>query len=107
MGKAAQTFEPKPVRPCKYIATAPATCGAAMDVPLASHSDVLLMPSHAHGVKLPVRADTIRSPGAKRSTPGPQFDAWTLSIQRLPVQSIAPTVKTSTTLAGATLRAST
>src|SRR5687768_9536879 len=86
MGKKLQPVTPG--RPCKYIATAPATCGAACDVPLTWHSDVLL-PFQAHGIKLPVKADTTRTPGAKRSTPGPQSE----NVGRLPFQSTAPTVR--------------
>src|SRR5262249_54162277 len=49
----------------------------------------------------------MKTPGAKRSTPGPQFEpSSALFIQRLPFQSTAPTVKAAATSAGEYLRAS-
>jgi hypothetical protein len=49
---------------CRWSAAAPATCGAAIDVP-----DLMLV-----AVSFVFEADRMRTPGAKRSTHGPQFE---------------------------------
>src|SRR3954447_25479200 len=61
--------------PARYNAAAPATCGEAIDVPLAV------------AVPPPRKSERIRSPGAKRSTHGPQFE----NSARASVCVLAPT----------------
>src|SRR5215217_8207327 len=85
-----------PGRPWRYIATAPVTCGAACEVP-DSRQDALLVPFEKH-TPPPEVAEITCTPGAKRSTPGPQFE----NDARTPFQSTAPTVRASATFAGAT-----
>lgn len=80
-----------PCRPCRYNATAPVTCGAACEVP-DNKQNVLI----GH-IPPPEAAETTCTPGAKRSTRGPQFEFGA----RTPFQSTLPTVRTSATFAGA------
>src|SRR5688500_4360655 len=74
-------------------AAAPATCGAAMEVPLmVAFAVVELMP-----------ADAMPAPGAYRSTQGPKLEKEACRSE----ESLAATVKTSGTRAGELSQAST
>jgi len=67
-------------------ATAPVTCGHAIDVPLIVHL----------ALSLPAQAPMIEDPGAQISTHGPQLE----KVERESLLVVEPTVRASTALAG-------
>jgi hypothetical protein len=77
---------------CKYRAATPATCGAAMDVPLMVLVAVLLL----------YHADVMLEPGAKMSRQLPQFE----KDERASDDGVEPTVMASATRDGDELHAS-
>jgi hypothetical protein len=71
---------------CKYRATAPLTCGAAMDVPDSARK--VLANDEDFG-----QAETTESPGAKMSTQSPKFDhAVSASLALIAPTEIVPGV---------------
>lgn len=78
--------------PSSNKAAAPATCGAAIEVPL----------SVAVAVSFVAKAEVIELPGAKRSTHEPQFEY----DARTSLDVVAPTVTADTSLAGDAVQAS-
>ena len=67
-------------------AAAPATCGAAIEVPLRVRM----------ALSLPFEADVMPTPGAKTSTQVPQFE----KLARESADPVAPTVSADASLAG-------
>ena len=78
---------------CRYRAAAPATCGAAIDVP----------ESCTIAESLAIDAESIATPGANTSSTGPKFE----NHARASFESVAPTVIASATRAGDVVLAST
>src|SRR5262245_30656704 len=76
----------EPGAPCRTRAATPATCGAAIDVPL----------SVAVAVSFVKYDERIAEPGAKTSTTEPKFE----NDARASVRVLAPTVIASPTRAG-------
>src|SRR4051812_8156363 len=82
-----------PGAPCRSVATTPATCGEACDVPSPC----------ARAVVEELNVLTMSTPGAKTSTQEPKFEKPGLES----VESTAPTVMASGTRAGDSVHAST
>ena len=76
---------------CRYSAIAPATCGAAIDVPLIVFVAVLLV----------CHAEVMLAPGANRSRHEPKFE----NDARASLDVVAPTVFAAATRAGEELHA--
>ena len=70
-------------------ATTPATCGAAIDVPLTTLAAVA-------GVEVPIHADKMLTPGAKMSTQEP----WLVKVAAWSEMFEAATVMAAVTSAG-------
>src|SRR5262245_48494437 len=80
----------------RYNAATPATCALAMEVP-----DITLL-----SVSLPIPADGMLLPGAKRSRQGPKFEAeGAVNWERASLIAVAPTVSAPCTRAGEKLQA--